>query len=184
MRISDWSSDVCSSDLKLSLRGDPADRAFMAAAGNALDMVLPTEPDTTTASGGVTALWLGPDEWLLTSAPGEETRLATRLREALADIHAAVVDVTETSTVIRLSGRWARDVLAKGCPLDLHPRAFGEGRVAQSLVGPVDVILHQAGADRYDLYVRRSFAEYLWRWLEDAALEFSAGAEGNDQPLA
>src|SRR3546814_11625380 len=83
MRISDWSSDVCSSDLKLNLRGDPADRAFMAAAGNALDMVLPTEPDTTTASGGVTALWLGPDEWLLPSAPGEETRLATRLREAL-----------------------------------------------------------------------------------------------------
>src|SRR3546814_1606758 len=114
MRISDWSSDVCSSDLKLNLRGDPADRAFMAAAGNALDMVLPTEPDTTTASGGVTALWLGPDEWLLTSAPGEETRLATRLREALADIHAAVVDVTETSTVIRLSGRWARDVLEIG----------------------------------------------------------------------
>jgi len=162
---------------KLSLRGNPADRAFLAAVGKALDMVLPTDANTTTSGGGVTALWLGPNEWLLTAAPGLESDLAQRLREALQGVHAAVVDVTEASTVIRLSGPRARDVLAKGCPLDLHPRVFSEGRVAQSLVGPVDVILHQTAPDAYDLYVRRSFAPYLWQWLEDAALEFGPGAD-------
>ncbi|HET8728937.1 MAG TPA: sarcosine oxidase subunit gamma family protein [Alphaproteobacteria bacterium] len=157
---------------KLNLRGDPTDRGFMTAVGKALDMVLPTEPNTATASGGVTALWLGPDEWLLTAAPGEESALAAKLREALSGVHAAVIDVTENSTVLRLSGPRAGDVLAKGCPLDLHPSAFAPGRAAQSLIGPVDATIHQTAPGVYEIYVRRSFAEYLWRWLEDAGAEY------------
>ena len=44
---------------KLDLRGDPADRGFMTAAGRCLDMLLPTEPDTSSAKGTLTALWAG-----------------------------------------------------------------------------------------------------------------------------
>lgn len=157
---------------RLNLRGDPADRGFMAAVGRALDLVLPTEPNTTTTADGVTVLWLGPDEWLLTAAPGAEADLAARLGPALDGHDAALVDVTDAATIIRLEGPRARDVLAKGCPLDLHPRVFAEGRAAQSLIGPVDVTLHRAGADVYDIHVRRSFADHLWRWLTDAGLEY------------
>lgn len=163
---------------RLNLRGDPADRGFMAAIGRALDLVLPTEPNTTTTAGGVTALWLGPDEWLLTAAPGEEDALAGRLAAALEGHDAALVDVTDAATIIRLEGPHARDVLAKGCPLDLHPRAFAEGRVAQSLIGPIDVALHRTGPDAYDIHVRRSFADHLWRWLADAGLEYGVAVQG------
>ena len=160
---------------KVDLRGDPSDRAFMAAVGRALDLVLPTDPNAATTSGGVTALWLGPDEWLLLCQPGSERKLIARLRHALGGVHAAVTDITDARTTIRAEGAGARYVLAKGCPLDLHPRAFPQGAVAQSRLAKADILLHRVdpgGGDQapaFDLYVARSFAGYLWAWLEEAS---------------
>ena len=159
---------------KVNLRGDPSDRAFRAAIGRALDLVLPTDPNAATTSGGVTAIWLGPDEWLLTCQPGSERKLMARLREALQGVHAAVTDVTDARTILRIEGAGARDVLAKGCPLDLHPRALPPGAVAQSRLAKADVLLHRVdsgddGAPAFDLHVGRSFAGYLWAWLEEAS---------------
>jgi sarcosine oxidase subunit gamma len=63
--------------------------------------------------------------------------------------------------------------MMKGCSLDLHPREFGPGRCAQSTLAKAQIILHQLDdGPTYDLYVARSFAEYLWAWLEDASLEY------------
>ena len=166
---------------RVSLRGDPADRGFMANAGRVLDLVLPTEAGATAAGGSVTALWLGPDEWLLLSAEGD-SGLAERLDDALAGLAATAVEVTEGATMIRLAGPRARDVLAKGCPLDLHPRVFGAGRVAQSVIAQADAILHQTADDggdgpAFEIHVRRSFAEYLWLWLADAAREYGVDVD-------
>ena len=64
-------------------------------------------------------------------------------------------------------------MLAKGCPLDLHPRVFGPGHCAQSQIARVNAIIHQRdGSPSYDIVVRRSFADYLARWLDDAAAEY------------
>jgi sarcosine oxidase subunit gamma len=61
-------------------------------------------------------------------------------------------------------------VLAAGCALDLHPRAFGPGRCAQTLLARAAVILEQtSGEPAYRIYVRPSFAGYLADWLRDAA---------------
>ncbi len=167
---------------RISLRGDPADRAFMTAAGQALDMVLPTDPNTGAVADRVAALWLGPDEWLLTTGEEAAPAVTEALRKALAGLAAAVVDVGDAATVIRLSGSSAAEVLAKGCALDLHPTVFGPGRVAQTLVAQADVILHRVESDSadepaFDIHVRRSFAEYLWQWLADAAMEYGVGVD-------
>jgi sarcosine oxidase, subunit gamma len=162
---------------KIELRGDPGDRTFMAAVGRALDLLLPGEPNSTAARAALTALWLGPDAWLLTCPPGEvEARMAS-LRKALADAHAAVTEVSDGRVALRLSGPNARDVLAKGCPLDVHPRTFPPGSCAQSLLAKASVLIHLIDADpqrgpTFDLYVGRSFAHYLWAWLEDAGREY------------
>ena len=77
-----------------------------------------------------------------------------------------------------MAGPRARDLLAKGCPLDLHPGAFAPGRCAQGHVAKAQATLHMTAGDEdeggpvFDLYVLRSFAEYLWRWLEDAGREY------------
>jgi sarcosine oxidase, subunit gamma len=162
---------------KIDLRGDAHDRAFMAAVGRVLDLLLPSEPCTSATKARIGALWLGPDEWLVTCPAPEAAALAGSLRDALADIHAAITEVTDGRVAFRIAGPSARDVLAKGCPLDLHPRAFPPGSCAQSLLAKADVLIHLLDDDpercpSFDLYVARSFAHYMWMWLEDAGREY------------
>jgi sarcosine oxidase, subunit gamma len=162
---------------KIDLRGDPHDRAFMAAVGRVLDLLLPTEPCTSAAKGQIAALWLGPDQWLVTCQAHDAPGLIEALGTALADVHAAITDLTDGRAAFRLAGPNARDVLAKGTPLDLHPRAFPPGSSAQSLLAKASVLIHLLDDDpergaSFDVYVARSFAHYLWMWLDDAGREY------------
>jgi sarcosine oxidase, subunit gamma len=161
---------------KIDLRGSASERAFMRGVGRVLDLLLPVEANSSATKQAVTALWLGPDQWLLTCPPDDAAFLIGSLREALADSHCAITDVSDGQVALRLEGASARDVLAKGCPLDLHPRAFTPGSCAQSLLGKADLLLHLRPDEplglSFDLYVARSFAHYLWAWLEDAGREY------------
>jgi len=165
----------------VGIRAKPGDAAVMAAFESALGFALPQKANTTAASAGALALWLGPDEWwIVTPGPEPESgpTLAATLRTALASRPGAITDVSESRTCLRISGPRARDLLAKGMPLDLHPRAFPVGGCAQSHLAKTGVLLHLVANDggsegpTFELYVLRSFAEYLWIWLEDAAREY------------
>jgi sarcosine oxidase, subunit gamma len=157
----------------LNLRGDPADAGFLSAVRTAAGVELPVEPNTTRRAGSLTALWLGPDEWLLTAPAGEERVLVPAIRAALGDRHAAVIDLTESRTVIAVSGAPARDLLAKGCTLDMHPRAFKVGACAQSGLARAGALLHLVDeTPTFEITILRSFADYMWVWLADAAREY------------
>jgi sarcosine oxidase, subunit gamma len=134
---------------------------------------LPTAPSTWTETDGVRAIWVGPDEWLVTSAELAPQDLESSMREAVAG-RGAVVDVSGQRTTLRLSGEHARDVLAGGCPVDLHPRAFRRGAAVQTQLGQAGVVLIALDdtATSYDILVRASFAAYLVAWLLDAAVEY------------
>jgi sarcosine oxidase subunit gamma len=164
----------------VNLRGPAGDKAFDSAVNKALGVALPVDPNTTTAKDDLRVFWLGPDEWWVVT-PGDGPAMADKLRAALTGQKAAVTDVSESRTCIHIRGTRARDLLAKGCPLDLHPRVFAAGRCAQSLCAKAMITLHQVadeddeangGGPAYDVYVLNSFAEYLWLWLEDAAREY------------
>jgi sarcosine oxidase subunit gamma len=162
---------------KIDLRGDPHARGFMVAAGRVLDLLLPSEPCTSAVTDQIRVLWLAPDQWLVTCPARDVPGLLASLREALAGVHAAITEVTEGRAAFRVAGPSARDVLAKGCPLDLHARAFPPGRCAQSLLAKASVLIHLVEDDPeqgpvFDVYVARSFAHYLWTWLEDAGREY------------
>jgi len=167
---------------KIDLRGDAQDRAFMAAVGRVLDLLLPGEPCTAAIKEEIGALWLGPDAWLVTCPAPEAAALAGALREALADVHAAITEVTDGRVAFRIAGPSARDALAKGTPFDLHPRAFSPGSCAQSVLAKVAVLIHLLDdhlehGPRFDVYLARSFAHYLWMWLEDAGREYGVQIE-------
>lgn len=156
----------------VNLRGDGVDRGFLDRVRQALGVDLPAEPNTAAEGTRHRVLWLGPNEWLVVAGEGEQ--LAAALDAALAGLHVSVTDISDARAVIALSGAQARDVLAKGCPLDLHPRSFGPMRCAQSRLAKVAVLIDQRDdAPSYDLYVLRSQARYLWRWLDDAAREYA-----------
>lgn len=158
----------------VTLRGDARDAAFTAAVAQAFGPALPAavgavsgEPD------GRQALCLGPDEWWLTDAAEEAGPLVEALERATAGAFTSVVDTSDNWFAFEVSGPRALDLLAKACPLDLHPRAFGPGRCAQSLLAKAPVTLQQLDESPcFRLHVRRSFADYAWRWLSDAGREY------------
>ena len=161
----------------VNLRGDHNDALFAASIRSALGFSVPTATNTFVSREGNTAVWLGPDEWLIVTQSGEETDLIDRLRRALTGIHSSVTDITGGQTVLRLSGPKVHDLLAKGCTLDLHARSFGPGQCAQTNIAHAAVTLLQIDdSPTYDVVVRRSFARYLALWIEDAASEYGLSA--------
>lgn len=161
---------------QVSLRGEGDDLAFRQAAESVLGFALPVEPNTTTRGDGGMAFWLGPSEWLLCLSGLAETWI-DRLSAALAGVHHALNDVSESRAAVRVSGPRVLDLLAKGTSLNLHPNVFPPGACAQSTLALTDVLLHRLADEPepvFDLHVHRSFADYLWRWLEAAAAEFGA----------
>ncbi|MFE2970090.1 sarcosine oxidase subunit gamma [Streptomyces sp. NPDC059340] len=156
-------------NVRLDAKGAAAD-----AVGLALGLQLALEPNTVVRAGDLTVLWLGPDEWLLVGTPDSERDLESRIREAAGDEPVSVTDVSAQRTTLLVTGPRAHDLLAHGCALDLHPRAFGSGRCAQTTVGRTQVVLVSRDEPRAGFWVlvRSSFAGYLADWLLDAATEY------------
>ena len=158
---------------KLILRGDPSDDLFIKATSRVLGYKVPLTPNTFLKNNEYTSVWLGPDEWLVNSLPGDESSLERDLNLALTDIHHSVTNVSDNSTVIQLSGPNARSVIMKGCAVDVHPRGLNPGDAFQSNLAAASVIMWQLDLiPTFNIMVRASFACYLWKWLLDAGAEF------------
>ena len=150
----------------IDLRGDPQDRTFLAAVQSTLGAALPLTPNTVSRGPDCEVLWLGPDEWLIKS---DQPAL---INECFAIAQGAVTDVSSGRAAWQLAGPRSIDLLAKGCSLDLHPRAFAIGSCAQTALAHAAVLLHRRDVETFDIFCARSYAGHVWQWLHEAALEF------------
>lgn len=154
----------------LNLRGQPDEAAFMQAIKAAIGLDLPVEPNTVVTGTDVSALWLGPDEWLLITEPESQAKLESAINKQLGDVFAGVTDVSSYYTTIVVAGYNAAELLARGTPIDLHPRVFGTDHCVQTLLAKTAAtIVKVDDTPVFEVIVRISFADYLWRWLQDAA---------------
>jgi len=150
----------------INIRGNSADAKFVEAIASVTGLDLPLQANTCNMNGQRQLLWLGPDEWLLKTSHGQGDALVDALRAALLGLHSAVVAVGDGNTTFTVEGDAAAALLSRGCPLDLHPRAFAAGALAQTHIAKCGAtVLCLEPAKRYELTVRRSFADYLFRWL-------------------
>ena len=157
----------------INLRGDAQDPRFVGAVSTVLGGELPIDANTANDAKGNVVYWLGPDEWLIVTPGDLRATIESDLRTALADMHGAVTDVSGGQTVVHLYGTRIRELLAKGCPIDLHPRVFGIGQCAQSHLAKAPILIGQLeNQPCFEIIIRRSFADYFWLWLEDAAAEY------------
>ena len=143
---------------RLALRGDAA------ALGAAFGLALPTEPCRAAQADGRSALWLGPDEWLLLAPVGT-------LDADTPVPGASVVDIGHRQVGLALDGPGAAEALAAGCPLDLHPRAFPVGMCTRTVFGKAEIVLWRQDAERFHVEVWRSFAAYVQGLIERAAAQ-------------
>ncbi len=164
---------------QILVRGQSADPAFIQAIEKVLSVALPVVPCTSSGNAdGPHILWMGPDEWLIISPDQQKEDIHRLLNNALTGLHAALIDVSESRTVIQLGGPNARHVLAKGCSIDLHSLQFLPGQTVNTLLAKAHITLHKpvfadpTAASVFRIFVARSYAEYLWSWLEDASREY------------
>jgi sarcosine oxidase subunit gamma len=171
---------------QIDVRGKRENGEFAAATREILGCDLPVVSNTFARTAMLDALWLGPDQWLLVrTGEGDASSLEASLRRALVGQYVSIVDVSDARALLALSGPRSRDVLMQGSGLDLHPRSFGPGQCARTLLARAPIILQQlTDAPNYRIFVARSFAHYLAKWLCDAArtslreMEGSHGARG------
>ena len=155
-------------------KGKQADLA--AAAKRSYGVALPT--GSRLAEGpGVGFIGTGPGQWLAVCETLKNGELARDIAEKFGGL-ASISDQSDGRAVLRISGPSARDVLAKGLPIDLDPRAFNPGDAATSLISYIGVQLWQVDATpTYDMAVFRGFAGSFWDWLSASAAEFGAVVE-------
>ncbi len=150
----------------INLRGT-ADPTLREAMRVALACELPVAPNASSTGPSGEILKLGPDEWLLVADAG------ARWAEKMTIPGATLTDVSHARLAVRIRGEKTRDLLAKGCAIDLHPRQFPPGTCVQTAIAKISVILHQPqDSDGFVLYAPRSFAGTFWHWLTGSAAEY------------
>jgi sarcosine oxidase subunit gamma len=158
-----------------NVQGDPAHAPYVAAAQRMFGVALPMAPNTFAQSAALTALWLGPSSWLLIAGGTSPLVDFKATRDALNAVGGTLFDVSASRIAWTLSGPRATAVLAKGCPLDFHPRAFAAGACAQSVIGHVNALyLAHDDAPTFTVMVARSYARDVWHSLMTAAAQYGA----------
>ena len=148
---------------RVSLR---ADEKATIALGKAIGTTLPVNPSTSTTKAGTTALWIGPDEWLVIAKAG--TGLDAKLNAVKGHLYSAV-SVDHRNTAISVSGANAVETLNSGCPRDLSLEAFPVGACSRTILGKSEIILWRTGESEFQVECWRSFSDYVWKFLVDAA---------------
>ena len=140
------------------------------AVNTAFGVVLPDGPRRATR-GAVTFAGIGPDQWIASAEGSESAGFAAKVRARVGPF-AAVSDQTDARLVLRVSGPRVRDMLAKGGPIDLHPKAFKPGDVACTVVGYINTQIDMLDEATWQLTAPRSMAGSFWSWLAASAAEF------------
>ena len=159
--------------MKINLRGKK--REFLTNIGKNLNMILPTEANTSTTSDKLTAIWLSPDEWMIVSNdPVSKDTNKYELQEMLFNSISkttlgAVVDVTDQFVQLELRGENIYEIFSSGSPYNFNEFKEKKGSTTQTVLNHIDVILQHKDKYIVNLFVRRSFAQHLWMWIEDSS---------------
>jgi sarcosine oxidase subunit gamma len=168
--------DVSATGVKVEPLG-PAERVSLrapaesvASLSRALGVTLPQKPKTSAAKGTRIALWLGPDEWLVLDEEG---------RELLADcakarqLHSAV-GISHRNVAISVSGPAAEACVGAGCPQDLSLSVFPVGACSRTVLGKAEIVLYRTSQDAFRVECWRSFSDYVFTFLSEAARDAAA----------
>ena len=151
--------------------------ALINAVNTAFGIALPDGPRRVTR-GHVTFASIGPDQWIASADGADAAGFAARVRSRIGPF-AAVSDQSDARLVLRIRGPRVRDVLAKGVPVDLHPKVFKPGDVACTVVGYINTQIEMLDETTWQLAPPRSMAGSFWSWLTASAAEFGYEVRGS-----
>ena len=156
---------------KLIIRGKC--REFISTVGRAINILLPTEANTSSSNGEITTIWLSPDEWLIFSNTIDDkdfNQIEEKLIQNICKTKlGAVIDVTDQFVMINLSGNKIFDLFQTGSPFNFNEFRNKKGATTQTLLAKIDVIIQNKDQNDANLFVRRSFSRHLFSWMSDGA---------------
>ena len=171
MSFNDLSIKEIAPIMKLNIRGKK--REFFTSVGKILNIILPTEANTSSSNDKHTSIWLSPDEWMIHSndiIDNNSYELENSLYSNISKHNlGSVSDVTDQFVMINLEGDKIFELLSSGCPLNFEEFKKKKGSTAQTLLNHIDITIHHKDTNNVNLFVRRSFAEHLWSWMHDCA---------------
>ena len=159
--------------MKLIIRGKK--REFLSAIGKSLNLLLPTESNTSSRSENLTAIWLSPDEWMICSnetinSQNNDYEIENLLNKSISKTNlGAVTDVTDQFVMINIKGDKIFDLFETGSPFNFNDFRNKKGAVTQTILAKIDVIIHNQEQNDINLFVRRSFSQHLFSWMNDSA---------------
>ena len=172
-QYSDLSVKEISPIMKLIVRGKK--REFFTTIGKNLNMILPTEANTSSSNDKISAIWLSPDEWMIVSnvienGNSNKYELEQILFNNISRRNlGAIVDVTDQFVMLELEGKNIYELFSSGSPFNFDKFKKKPGATTQTLLNNIDVIIHNKNANLINLFVRRSFSEHLCSWITDSA---------------
>ena len=158
--------------LKINLRGKSRD--FITKIGKELSIIPPTDPNTSSGNDNLNILWLSPDEWLLYSNNktdiNNSNELENNLYSSISKVKiGSVTNVSDHWVMINMKGDKIFELLSSGCPFNFNKFMNNKGAVTQTLINHIDVIIHNKNNNDLNIFVRRSFSDHLWLWMNDCA---------------
>ena len=157
---------------KLNLRGK--NRDFITKIGKTLSIIPPTDPNTSSGNENLNILWLSPDELMVYSNNmvnlNDNNTLEDNLLNKISKVKlGSVTNVTDHWIMINIKGDKVFELLSSGSPFNFNNFKNSKGAVTQTLLNHIDVIIHNKNIYDLNLFVRRSFSNHLWSWINDAA---------------
>mgnify|MGYP005988866303 FL=1 len=147
---------------RVSLRVDPSEAKTLS---RKLGLELPITPKTSVYNGkGRLAAWLGPDEWLLIDENADPLKDLEKVTTLL-----SAVDISHRNTAILVSGKGARATVQSGCPQNLSDKVFPVGAATRTVMGKIEVVIIRTGEAEYRVECWRSFSDYAFTLLSEAA---------------
>ncbi|MFK7854673.1 MAG: sarcosine oxidase subunit gamma [Granulosicoccus sp.] len=131
------------------------------------------------SEGDYCVRWISPDEWLLSCPLDKAYAVEHDIRELVGG-SIAIVNVSGAYSILELEGKDAINVLKKSTPYDVSEKNFSTDKVVNTTFAKTQLTLRVIQPDRYELIVRRSYADYLWLWLQRAGKEYTLQAHAAD----
>jgi len=152
----------------ITLRGDLGSAKLKKAVKGAVGVDVPA-PREINLAGDRGAGWMSPDELLLLVPYEEAEETVAGLTEALKGEFALAVNVSDARAVFSISGKGAREVLAKVAPVDLSAEAFGPGQLRRTRVAQVAAAFWMDDQEAFTVVAFRSVADYVFGLLKTGA---------------
>ena len=113
-------------------------------------------------------LWSGPSNWLLISTKKD---ILSSIQKICNDKNFAVTDISHSRAIIELKGNHSKEVLKKGCPINLNE--FKVNNCANSIFHGITITIDMISNDpeTFRIFALRSFGESLYHSITDACLE-------------